>query len=173
MRGNGLPCSLRSDGRPPRSSLYPLTAAFPLGLRVPIPGPAGIMTAGGFRLRAPGRGDGRGRQPKRPALPPSSGSNAVAMWPRRFGAWPTATRRSLTPNDRGGSNLPGMSDEKADGADLERVLCAIAKDDGATPRDRVLAALTLRELAEVSAISNLQKLTRIGNLWRYRGEDGK
>ena len=73
----------------------------------------------------------------------------------------------------GGSNLPGMSDEKADGADLERVLCAIAKDDGATPRDRVLAALTLRELAEVSAISNLQKLTRIGNLWRYRGEDGK
>ena len=66
-----------------------------------------------------------------------------------------------------------MSDEKADGADLERVLCAIAKDDGATPQDRVLAALTLRELAEVSAISNLQKLTRIGNLWRYRGEDGK
>ena len=71
-----------------------------------------------------------------------------------------------------------MSDDKAaDGADLERVLRDIAKGSctpSPSPRDRVLAALTLRELAEDSAINNLQKLTRIGNLWRYyRGEIGK
>ena len=63
-----------------------------------------------------------------------------------------------------------MNDEgKVDGADLERVLRRIATDDEAAPRDRVLAALTLRELvvAEDSALNNLQKLTRIGNLWRY------
>ena len=71
-----------------------------------------------------------------------------------------------------------MNDEKkADRADLERVLREIARGEGTTvptPRDRVLAALTLRELSTVSAINDLQKLTRIGNLWRYyRGEVSK
>ena len=65
-----------------------------------------------------------------------------------------------------------MSEAK-DSEYLESVLRYIAQDRSATARDRVLAALTLRELAEVSGLSNVQKLTRIGKLWRYQGEDGK
>ena len=40
----------------------------------------------------------------------------------------------------GRGRVAGMNDEKADGADLERVLRDIATDRSATARDRVLAA---------------------------------
>ena len=55
-----------------------------------------------------------------------------------------------------------MSDEKADGADLERVLRDIATDRSATARDRVLAAASLQMLKQGG------KVGLVAELWRYR-----
>ena len=72
-----------------------------------------------------------------------------------------------------------MSETK-DRADLERVLRDIAK--GAVtpepaPRDRVLAAVSLRILtdppAETTAERRAKRISQIGELWRYRGEEGQ
>ena len=74
-----------------------------------------------------------------------------------------------------------MSETK-DSADLERVLRDIAKGSGTPmpkPRERVLAAVSLRILTDppvsvpVKSTDRADRISRIGELWRYRGEEGQ
>ena len=67
----------------------------------------------------------------------------------------------------GRGRVAGMNDEKADGADLERVLRDIATDRSATARDRVLAAASLKILKH-SAHPEGGKAEAVAGLWRYR-----
>ena len=60
----------------------------------------------------------------------------------------------------GRGRVAGMNDEKADGADLERVLRDIATDRSATARDRVLAAASLQMLKQGG------KVGLVAELWR-------
>jgi hypothetical protein len=62
----------------------------------------------------------------------------------------------------GRGRVAGMNDEKADGADLERVLRDIATDRSTTTRDRVLAAASLQMLKQGG------KVGLVAELWRYR-----
>jgi hypothetical protein len=73
-----------------------------------------------------------------------------------------------------------MSETK-DSADLKRVLRDIAKSDDGSPRDRVLAAVSLRILTDPPVESTMEstmestarRISQIGDLWRYRGGEGQ
>ena len=73
-----------------------------------------------------------------------------------------------------------MSETK-DSADLERVLRDIAEGSGIKPRDKVLAAVSLRILTdppvetsmESTMESTARRISQIGDLWRYRGGEGQ
>ena len=69
-----------------------------------------------------------------------------------------------------------MSETK-DSADLERVLRDIADGSGIKPRDKVLAAVSLRILTDppVETITERRskRISQIGELWRYRGGEGQ
>ena len=62
--------------------------------------------------------------------------------------------------------VTGMNDEKADGADLERVLRDIATDRSTTTRDRVLAAASLKILKHSASLEG-EKAGEVAELWRY------
>ena len=73
-----------------------------------------------------------------------------------------------------------MSETK-DSADLELVLRDIAGGAGIkepAPRDRVLAAVTLRILNAPRSVpedpaDRAKRISQIGELWRYRGGEGQ
>ena len=66
-----------------------------------------------------------------------------------------------------------MSEIK-DSADLSRVLHDIAKGSDIKPRDKVLAAVSLRILTDPPGeTSRAKRICQIGELWRYRGGEGQ